>query len=101
MRAALTALLLLAACAVPQLDVPNQDAIAHADYPRLIPSARIAARADAQPARITEATTAALRARAADLQRRAALMRRAALTDAERDRLRAALARLRRQTAAR
>lgn len=123
----LPALLLLAACAVPRLDVPNDAAIARADYPRLIPSDRIAARADAQAVQISPAVTAGireragdlqrraagqpdalapaasgtLRARAADLRRRATLMRQSALTDADRERLRMAPLRLRERTATR
>ncbi len=86
----------LAGCALPQTGRPfaDIDRAAPGQWPLLVPVERILATAPA-PARVTPALTRSLETRAADLRARAAVMRGGALSPEDRERLRAALARLR------
>ena len=98
MRPALLILPLLCACALPDIDVPEADAIARSEYPRLVPFDEVLGEIP-QQGRITPALTASLQERAARLRARAGAMRASALTEDERRRIRAALARLRARVA--
>lgn len=90
----LSVMILVGACALPQIDVPDDDRLSRADYPRLQPLSQLLRQADSQPARVETRDAFALRARADALRARAALLRQNALTEADRKRLRRALARL-------
>lgn len=94
MRSALASLLFVAACALPQIDAPEVASVERTAYPRLVPFDEVLDRIPTE-GRITPAVTASLDARAGNLRARAAAMRSSALTEAERRRIREALARLR------
>lgn len=95
MRASIIALATLAACAAPDLNLPQDDGVAGAEWPRLVPLTDALGPATTPPSRIAPGTGAALEARAEGLRARAAALRQSALTDAERRRIREALLRLR------
>ena len=89
----LPAVALMAACAsFPELDAVISEEARRADYPVLVPAqGLLAKRGDGT---ITEATGAALQARATNLRARAALLRGQPIDDETRLRLRARLRRL-------
>ncbi len=88
-------LVLVAACALPPIEGPDDAALRRADYPQLRPLSEIVERAETQAVRIGPEATGDLARRARALRTRAALLRRDALGPADRERLRGALARLR------
>lgn len=94
MRAPIIAFLALAACAAPDLGLPQDSGLARTDWPRLVPLPE-ALGPTTRPPRIVPGTGEALEARAVRLRARAAALRQSALTDAERRRIREALLRLR------
>ena len=67
MRVLLLLLLLLAACALPDLDIPEQERAADAEYPELVPSGEVIGRVGAMPDPDPEATS--------DLKERAGALR--------------------------
>ncbi|WOI57051.1 hypothetical protein [Palleronia sp. LCG004] len=92
--------LMLAGCALPDIDVPEDAELARADYPELLPLSAVIAAERARATRATPEDTAALASRAQALRARAAALRGAGLSAEDRARLGAAPDRLRADAAA-
>lgn len=94
MRASIIAFVTLAACAAHDVNLPREQSVTRAEWPRLVPLTEVLGPMTA-PSRIAPGTDIALEARAERLRARAATLRQSALTDAERRRIREGLQRLR------
>lgn len=91
---ALTGTLALVACEdYPQLDLPQGAEVERGDYPRLLPLIEILD-IDVAPPQIDTELVLTLQQRATRLRARAAALRQSALTQADRSRIRSAVARL-------
>ncbi|EKE45833.1 hypothetical protein OCGS_0059 [Oceaniovalibus guishaninsula JLT2003] len=85
--------LVLGCTPFPELDLPPTAATERSAYPRLIPLTEILD-STARPPRLSPNEPASLLSRVNALRARAAAMRSRALTEADRERIRAAVARL-------